>query len=1259
MGNFSKAQASMRLVRAARFFDPHFKSPTERLYMDDTSNGGRQYGYYIYSHFKREVPPEIIESSRKNFVVAPFQNEDSLTNFLRSYFQNESGAGGFYAAGLNQNIHGGIHTGAESANTNGAVRAALPGYIVAVRFTQINAADESKSTGGDNNVARQFLGHRPTGFVLIRHMLQKKNEKGDADGEPFPVYSLYMHLESPEWSSDKDFYKHSVPWFKKINDYQYGGVVDVDPSSADFGVTKWAVEPVTSEIPSVTVSDDSKVSIKKNGQTAAIAKPVSEDVTEAVMAFKDGCVVTFSEPVLPVMTGEVIGCAKGSIHWEMFSPYGDMGGIQKLIAIDPELKKFLTTAIEELKPDNFFEMKDAEGNGTDEFNKVLLAALPEEDRSELNEVLCKSNYAEQFIAFYKKGNTFAKDGTDDASTKDLYTYPVTIKLANPYQFKSTQPIPVKVSFLAEEKKVGKTGTLSVTSFDKEYSIHIPANADTMLLECADFFLEPVPLNELRNDSQKKSSESAFFGDITRFRWRGARIGHVSDWSVDGTDALLNKLSKTMRIDKYIDMSEQYRGFLESKKLVTKGAPKFDLFKALIRITTWWGRKKSDSDPWGEVAVIGPGTSGKSLFGDDATLQLPPDAKVDNLHPVTCLWLLDLLYERGKIDVVDRWAPVTILRTEQTASALYSAISSCVQPPSLGASISAVLVDDGYESGITVKFVAALSEGQKITFASAVTTFGTAFWRGEATIWGEWQLEVNRGDGSAIEASVNDGVIKIPKPGGLSELHITEVVSKSKMHSGSITVNSNAPSAMEAFLSFKCCTVSGNETPDFNQCVIPSICIPVRLLRTKVSLKKNNTGLFTDGVFILPTKGAAKVRIKQGGKFSYGNFESVYAGAKKDFRLNCNLYSKLELIRGNGADPQITVVRVEEHGCSIVIKSSRGNDADIRKIHDNANSLDGTDGLSVTIHEDKQVTLTVEPPPELPVTMDFTFHVTPALGAIVTALNPPEGSLVHAQPLLLIPNGGHAILGDATGKDYEEVDPDDIKKQCGNDFLEAHCEYTFPPVGKLAAGEIKVVLGDKINTSITLYGDIKEWEKVGPKIQIEYGSTKKQYGMIVKNTNLLSEDWSLNDTRVNKRLAFSVVVTKPDAALTLPALPPVVYFDAAPSIGSFTIEETEDKLILRGIGKCIPSSTLFEVKCKVVSGNTENGDVALKKTIHYAYGNGSFGRCNEQGTFEATLDRGAINDTHKRKFIWKLAPGHAIAGILLPEQVCEYLPSIDG
>jgi Peptidase_C39 like family len=1259
MGKFEKARASLRLVRASRFFDPHFKSPTERLYMDDTSNEGRKYGYYIYSHFKREVPPEIIESSRKNFVIAPFQSKDSLTNFLQSYFQNESGACGFYAAGLHQNIHGGIHISSEPPNQDGAVRASLAGYLVAVRFTTFNASDKAKSTGGDNDVARQFLGNRPMGFVLIRHMLQKKNEKAETDGEPFPLYSLYMHLDSPLWSSDNDFYKVNVPWFKKINDYQYGGVVDVNPSSPDFGVTKWAVQPVAASDASVTVADGSTVPLKKDDRTLGIAKPVPEDITEAVKAFKDGSVVTFSEPVLPVMTGEVIGYAKGSIHWEMFSPYGEQSGIQKLIGIDPDLKKFLSTTIEELKPDNFFDMKDADGNGTDEFKTVLLGALPEEDRSELNGVISKSTYADKFTAFYKKGSTFAKDGADDASTKDQFTYPVTIKLTNPYQFKTSQSVAIKVSFTAEEKNVGKTGTLSVTSFDKEYSIHVPAQADTMYLDCKEFFLEPIPLNELKNDSQKKSRESAFFGDITRFRWRGARIGHVSDWSVAGIEALLDKLNEKMRIDPYLELSEQYRKFLESKKLVKTGASKLDLFKTLIRFSTWWGRERNDNDPWGEVAVIGPGASGKSLFGGDAAVQLPLDAKIDNLHPVTCLWLLDMLYERCRIDVIDRWSPVTILGTDQTASSLYSAIISSVQPPVLGASLLAVLVDDGYENGIPVNFLAVLSGGQKILLGSVLTAFGTACWRGSSNVWGDWQLEVTRGDGSVIETTVKDGAIKIPKPEGVSDLHISAPGSKSKMHTGSLTINSNAPSVMEGFIFFKCCTVSGDATPDYDQPAIPAICIPVKLLAAKSSQKKTDTGLLTDGIYILPTKGATKVRIKKGGKFSYGDFESVYAGSKKEFQLNCTLYEKLALIRGNGADPQITVVSVADRGCSMVIKSSRANDADIKKIHENAKSQDGQDGFTVTIHEDKRVTLTVDTPTAAPVPMEFTFSVTSALSAIVNTLNPPPGSLVHTRPTLLIPNGGHAMLNDATGKDFEEVDPGDIKKKCGNDFLEAQSEFSFPPTGKLAAGEIKVILGDKINTSIILQGDIKEWEKVGPKIQIEYGTTKSQYGMIIKNTNILSEDWNLNIGRVNKRLAFSVVLTKPNAALVPPALPPVTYFDATPSIGSFTVEEADGKLILRGVGKCIPSSTLFEVKCRSSNGNTESGDVALKKTIHYSYEKGGFGRCNEQGNFEATLDRTAIKDMQKRKFVWRLAPGVTIAGISLPEQVCEYFPSNAG
>ena len=1028
--------------------------------------------------------------------------------------------------------------------------------------------------------------------------------------------------------------------------------MDVDPSSTEFGLTKWAIQSITTGAASVTVQGGKKISLEKNGRTVAIVKPVPEDVTEAVEGFKEGCVVTFSEPVLPVRTGEIIGCTKGYIHWEMFSPHGDQGAIQKLAAIDPELKKIISGTIEELESDNYYDVKDAQGNGTDEFKDVLLGALPEDDRKELDGVVCSDTYSEKLIAFYQNGSTFAKDGADDASTKNQFTYPVTIKLTNPFQFQSSQPVSVDVTFTSEGQNIGKAGKLSVTSFDKEYSIHVPAEADTMHFSCTDFFLDSLPLNVLKDDVQKKSAESAFFGDITRFRWRNSRIGHVSEWSVSGVESLLEKLKEKKLISNYIAMSELYRSFLESRKMVSEGASQFDLLKALIRTSTWWGRVCSESDPWGEIAVIGQGTSVRSLFGDDATTQLPTDAKVDNLHPVTGLWLLDLLNERNRILIYDKWEPVTILGTDHTESALYCAITTTAQSLLLGCSLQAVLVDDGYETGIPMNFWAALSGGQKIPLGSAFTMFGAAYWRGQANVWGDWELEVRRGDGSVIGTDVSNRTINILKPEGFSELQISGPDHKTRMYTGSITIGANAPLVVEGLLFFECCTVSADTAPDYAQATIPAICTPIKMIPAKVSQKKTDTGLLTDGVFIRATKGAKKVNIKRGGKFTYSEFEAVYSGSKANFQLNCNLYDKLELVRGTGTTPKVTVDSVSPDGCSLVIRSSTASTEDISKIHEKAQTMNGVDGLSVTIHDDKRVTLKIQSPADLPVTMEFSFGITSALSEIVSVVNPPQGSLVHTRPILLIPNGGHALLEDGSGKEYEEADLGAIKQKCGNDYLEARSEFSFPPVGKLAAGEIEVTLGDAILTSVNLYGDIKEWEKLGPKIQIEYGKTKKSYGKITGN--VLSENWTLYADRMKKRLTFSVVLTKPDAALTLPALPAVAYFDATPSIGSFTVEETDEKLILHGKGTCIPSSTKFEVKCKVFDGSTEKGDVALKKTIDYKYDKGSYGGCDEQGNFEATLDRSAITDTRKRKFIWRLAPaGTTIAGIPLPEQVAKY------
>jgi len=1094
--------------------------------------------------------------------------------------------------------------------------------------------------------------------VLIRHVIRKKNDKGEADGEPFPLYSLYMHLDAPKWDSENDYYKSNVPWFKKINDFQYGGVVNVDPSSAAFGETQWAVKPVDAGAASVTVTGGSQVPLQKDGRTLGIAKPVSEDVTEAISAFKMGCVTTFSEPVLPVGTGEVIGCAKGPIHWEMFSPFGEQGGIQKLIAIDPELSKVLSSKIEELESDNFFDMKDAQGKGTDEFKEVLLGALPADDRSDLEGVINEWTYAEKLIAFYKKTNTFSKDGPDQASTQDLFTYPVTFKLTNPFDFKISKPVEVMVSFTAEEKNVGKTGKLEVTSFDNEYSIHVPAQADMVHFDCADFFLESVSVNELSADSQKKSAESAFFGDITRFRWRGSRIGHLSEWSTTGTDALLNKLKEKNRLDTFIAMARDYREFLESKKLVSAGAAKFDLFKTLIRFATWWGRERSDSDPWGEVAVVGQGSSVTSLFGGDASRQLPPDAKVDNLHPVTCLWLLELLHERSRIEVLNKWDPVTILGTDQTESALYRAVAS--EKNRLGTKLQAVLVDDGYENGIPINFQASFSGGGKIPLGNALSVYGTAHWLGRANVWGDWELEVTRGDGSIIETNVGDATISIAMPEGVAELTVSAPKPKTRLYTGCITATAHAPSVMEAFLFFESCTATGSAAPDFALAVIPPVCIPVKLIPAKVNLKKTNNGIQTDGVYLLPTNGVKKVRIIKGGKFTFGELFDAYVGSKEDFKLNLVLYNKLELVRGKGEKPQIVIDSIADGGCSIVIRSFTGKEDELKKIQANASNLNGKDGLIVETVGD-MVKMTVPTPPETPVVMEFAFGLTAPLGALVNSVDPPQGSLVHTRPLLLAPNGGHALLGDASGNEYEEVAIAVLKQKCGNDYLEVRSEFSFPPVGKLAASEMNVVLGDKIHTSVTLFGNIKDWQKVGPLIQIEYGKSKSCSGKLDIKNNVLSEDWSLKSERLNKQLAFSVVLTKPEAVLAQPVLPVVKYFDFKPAIGSFTVEESDGMLVLRGKGVCIPPSTMFEIKCKVVDKGVESGDTALKKTIDYKYdkydkSRNNFGGCDENGNFEATLDRSAIKDVKKRKFIWRLAPGITIGDSLLPEQMCEYVPS---
>lgn len=475
------------------------------------------------------------------------------------------------------------------------------------------------------------------------------------------LYSLYMHLAPPRWEAlDGDFYATKVPWFQMLLRCRHGGVVDMDPESAQVGTTLWSTKKLEQDAATFTVRErPAAMTARRDGKRIALGKPSPEDVEQALKALEEGCIVTFHEPALQVKRGEVIGRvdAGGFLHWELFSPAGDEHGISKLAKAAQQHLSVQLKLLSETRKDNFLEIEELQ---------ALADKLSQVDKAEIHAALQKTkaegprqvDEQEQYRAalrqLYESEKTFARQDRDDARTKEpgLYTYPVTVGIDIPEACRkdavlSAQPRHIEVKFTrkdgAGEKPCGKQGALELPSLkDKrvELVVQVPAEADYLHLTGDGLYLERIQLGGFTSaDDKQRATTSAFCASMLGYRFRDGVLDHLNEWQPEGLERLIDKLCETPARRAHLG---------DPLKKIAEGKPLPEQIKALkrhLRCLTWWGRKKSKDDPFGEVAVLGAKGKEVSLFGA-AKDQLPADAMLDNIHPVTGLWLLDLL-EHGK------------------------------------------------------------------------------------------------------------------------------------------------------------------------------------------------------------------------------------------------------------------------------------------------------------------------------------------------------------------------------------------------------------------------------------------------------------------------------------------------------------------------------------------------------------------------------------------------------------------------------------
>lgn len=1250
--------------------------------------------YHDYMHFEYERSSIVgISDEAPPLVLYPFgADAQSRESPLKYYFFNEGGAGGYFPLGKQQNIHAGVHLEPDSREELVPVKVAMPGYIVAARLL-------TPGKEGDDPFLLEATEGRPLGFVLIKHELSAVQD-GQPSAEVHPLYSLYMHLAPPEWGGgpDKDAAFQKAPWLASFLQLQHGAVVNLDPATEDIGKTFWSQVPLNPEAESFKVKDRAELLRgKKNGQTFALTKPSPEDVRKAIESLKKGSIVTFDRPLCQVAAGEVIGfVSKGRavplppgttssrsapppryLHWELFSLSGNDGGFHFLAQQDPALKDLLRE-VKEQRQDNFLQMpSDDQPSAENEVNTILGST-----GVEVVEALKRARYGRTLQEYFNDGTKFF---SADATREKPFTWPLPLTLDNKHKFAGTPGRQCTLEVLY--KKAGQPLSKEVIPLNPKnqatlnVTLNVPADADALALWSADFFADPVEVapEVLRN--KRLESRTKLFQKAAGHRWRNLVLDHLNEWTPRG-------------------LGEQLAARDEAKLFEhLKDDPDFSVerLKKQLLPLCWWARPATREDPFGEVPVLG--TEQKSLFGADAG-RLPEDASIVNMHPVTALWLVDLLLEKERIVLRKEWPPATLKRDESNDKPLYLGVLSKQARTLAGMEALAVLVQHGYGTtegtdGAHVIFWLAPkgdgAAGPPRMLCRAPYDEGVARARIRVPSWGQWEVYATGADEKRfVPEKTQATTFDVPRPvlsGQPFVLGMVEVKAASKqgpfrpVATGSFVVSDHWPAELPGYVAFEYWKVPPRGQPPADVPPMPGTLVVPAVARRPPEETTSGGLKYKNGFVVGVQKKGTNPKVTP--NFTFNEFLKhptlgpVFEGEVENFQLAVPLALRLQQLRDTckpvargEKDLALTVKQLSRYGDSLLVGPTLGTPAALDALMQKVALLPPSDPpeLFTITRDDDMVALriTYHPPDRDTGVLLLEFDPAPALGRLAAeALNgETAGETLHVRPRFIAPNTGHSLHQSGAlpavdgAQDLFNATAAQIQAACGNDFLEVVADKPLPPVARFEFGEIQFKMGgNKLRTEVTLFGDANQWKAGEPLLKLAGASQSKRVGTV------LQADWPLVDAKGVRipamwagPLKFTAEVSQPGRVLTPP--PPVTLeVTVEPRLESLTHEVRAKELALLGKGHFIPTDADFRIVCEKLDATTGQWaeDTTVNSAIRYKTpGDPAYGRCTELGLFEATVPKVALKKAGGPfRFTWRRRPDKTgaprpVLGVVLDE-----------
>lgn len=788
----------------------------------------RSYGFDWGGYFKDPMHFEYLKKDppRSSSAYYPSQQSNNPEPPAVYYEANEKQKGGYYPLSMFRGLHAGVHLPIKQPYP-APVKNSLPGYIVAARMV----------SSLNNDFTKNFIGDRPLGFVLIRHEFNRvKNGEIDAD-DPIILYSLYMHLSAPNWNNPGDF-EAKIPWLKRFFQMQYGGVVDLDVSSKTFGQNLWASAAFNQKSASIKVSSG-QIATVKNGTPNAVGKPSPEDAQEAIKGFKNGSVVSFDRALLPVKAGETIGlCEKGLgknqpfFHWEILSRSDD-SGIKKIIELDTDIKALFNKPHKETKTNNFYELdefKKIVDMLPDAEKKLLQPAVVAIEKEKKNKVSASVEFSKNINDFFEKHHWNLNSSLDDAKSLGQFTYPLKLNIENSYNYapKSTK---IEIEFLSSvspKKVIISTAELTITDFTKkEYTIQVPGGTSIILFTAKDCVLVERNVSD-KGDAREKRLKKEFIDLMKPFiesKFRGVVVDHVSEWTPAGQNALLNTLEEKGYLKNF---KKQMKTQLKKQTVTLR-----DIKKQLEPLA-WWGKKASGNNG-GEIPFLGKESTEKSIFDK----LLPADGKVQNLHPVTMLSLVEYFWRTQSILPVVKWPFVTLKRDESTKKPPYFGVHFTGGQALLGGTAYMVSVQHGYGSGEEVKFIIQKG-GSKVELGKAKYLDGVAVLKDRFEFWGNCEVLPMEGKYKLTPSQLFSNKLNISKPEPLND--DIKWSKKKPQFIGVVSFKKHLPESLAGFVYFKYWKREKEKKMDastpsgIGQFVLPVIAIKNKALPSALQIK---------------------------------------------------------------------------------------------------------------------------------------------------------------------------------------------------------------------------------------------------------------------------------------------------------------------------------------------------------------------------------------------------------------------------------------